>query len=110
MTGFGARVKRNRKLAVVAMVVAITGFSIVAYIVIWFVVFVAIPLSVQGQQIVGVLVAFLGMIGFWAGWSAKATLIENVDTMLDRMGPLQRRVLKAAIDEEEKKEAVNGGR
>jgi hypothetical protein len=33
-----------------------------------------------------------------------------VDTMIDRMGPLQRRVLKAAIEEEEKKEALNGGR
>jgi hypothetical protein len=71
-------------------------------LIIVFVVFVAIPLSADAQKII--LTCWMVLIGvnYFFAWGFRGIQKENVDTTIKYMGPLQRKVIIAQLQEEEK--------
>jgi hypothetical protein len=97
---FNERVNRRWRVATAC---AISGFLVMLMLtvaILFFTVFVAIPLEDSGLKIVLAVVLFLVASAFGIGWGFRSAYVESIDVMIRNMGPLQKKMLLAAIQEE----------
>ncbi len=71
-------------------------------LIVMFVVFVAIPLSADAQKIILTCWTVLIGVNYFFAWGFRGIQKESVDTVIKFMGPLQRKVIIAQLQEEEK--------
>jgi hypothetical protein len=98
------RISRRRRWGVVVGFLGLLMVAITVYVLMWFVVMVAVPLA-QSQQ--GLLLAVVGVIAAFAymgGWAARTFHTENIDTQIGTMGKTARNVVAAGIQEMNERE------
>lgn len=99
---FKQRVARRWKVAIVMAIVGFFTMLALVAVLLFFTVIASVPMSDVAQRIVAAVTLFGSGIAFWCGWSFRSLFIINIDTVVRDMGPLQRKMLVAQIEEEER--------
>lgn len=97
---FNDRVNRRWRVAIACGIAGFLVMLILTVAILFFTVFVAVPLADAGLKIVLAVVLFLVASAFGIGWSFRGVYVESIDVIIRNMGPLQKKMLVAAIREE----------
>jgi hypothetical protein len=95
--------ERSNRKWVVAVIFSAAGFvlaMVLTAVLIFFALFVAVDLSPGPRTLIVTLVLFAVAGSYFTGWTFRGMFVSNIDTLIRDMGPIQRKVLMAAIEEE----------
>lgn len=110
MSGLSFSQRVVRRWAV-SIIIGVMGFFIgmlLVYVMVFFVVFIAIPLEYAQRQIVFTVVAFLTGFMYLFAWAVRGIQNSTIDVIVRDMGPLQKKMLVAQIQEDENGDKKRG--
>ena len=100
VTTFERRMERRRRWG---PVIALTGAALVGaftYVLVFFALVVAIPLTYEQRSIIVSVVFSVVFVAYLGRWFTRGFHVENIDTQISDMGPISKKLLMGAIEEQ----------